>query len=301
MGRLEGGGMRFFKLYTDDFMIGTMTMSPAEAGDYIRLLCFLYDHDGRVKNDPYVLRHVLLHCTQTRHARARVQRLIDLGKLSIDTENCLHNGRTDREIEALIGGIKGSLSPLSVPSNTPSGTPKKPMKTTRARLRADDRIQNPDSINSRSSSDDLLFNVRASDEALTHTSDLEQKFVEFWAAYPKREGGNPKHPAKLKFMAAVKGGANPDSIIEAARLLAKEHPTPTRFVPMAQTWLYQHRFADASDAAQSAEDELARQRRMYEERIARERADERQGVLRPLSRGEEAVRPLRADAAQARQ
>jgi hypothetical protein len=70
-------------------------------------------------------------------------------------------------------------------------------------------------------------------------------FADFWLAYPRREGPNPKKPARLVFERLVAKGANPQRIISEARLLAKEHPTPTRFVPQAVTWLNQERFDDA--------------------------------------------------------
>ena len=70
-------------------------------------------------------------------------------------------------------------------------------------------------------------------------------FEEFWKAYPRREGPNPKKPARTRFNQLVKAGHDPAAIIAAARQLAKEHPKPTRFVPQAVTWLNQERHADA--------------------------------------------------------
>jgi hypothetical protein len=70
-------------------------------------------------------------------------------------------------------------------------------------------------------------------------------FAEFWLAFPRREGSNPKKPAKLAFDRLVAKGADPERIIAAAKALAVEHPTPTRFVPQALTWLNQERFGDA--------------------------------------------------------
>lgn len=69
-------------------------------------------------------------------------------------------------------------------------------------------------------------------------------FAEFWLAYPRREGPNPKKPAKLAFERAVARGMDPERLIEAARALRKEHPVPTRFVPQAVTWLNQDRAGD---------------------------------------------------------
>src|SRR5262245_43485019 len=87
-----------FRLYIDDFMSGTAGMTAAEVGDYIRRLCAIYDNDGRIQNDPYMLRFAMRY-SRVSDVVAKVQRLIDLGKLSIDADGYLHNGRADHEVE----------------------------------------------------------------------------------------------------------------------------------------------------------------------------------------------------------
>lgn len=67
-------------------------------------------------------------------------------------------------------------------------------------------------------------------------------FEDFWQAYPRREGPNPKKPAREKFARLIAKGHSPELLIEAVQTLATEHPTPTRFVPQALTWLSQERF-----------------------------------------------------------
>jgi uncharacterized protein YdaU (DUF1376 family) len=150
----------FFKFYTADFLDGTRFMPAIELADYIRLLALIYDRGGKVPNDPYVLRHLLL-CTKAPDAARRIQRLVDLGKLSVDDAGYLHNGRADREIEKLNeGSNEGSNTPSNrgsnEGSNDPSGTPKKSTKTTRTPARAPASNQNPDSISIRTSSDVLM-------------------------------------------------------------------------------------------------------------------------------------------------
>jgi hypothetical protein len=73
-------------------------------------------------------------------------------------------------------------------------------------------------------------------------------FDEFWAVYPRRLGGNPKHPALLKFETAVKNGADPAHIVSSARRYAEEQRAQnnenTPFVCMAKAWLHQKRWLD---------------------------------------------------------
>ena len=70
---------------------------------------------------------------------------------------------------------------------------------------------------------------------------LSDPFDEFWGAYPKRDGSNPKHPAKKKFLAAVKSGVEAESIIAGARRyagdLASKQIVGTPYVKQAVTWL----------------------------------------------------------------
>jgi hypothetical protein len=78
--------------------------------------------------------------------------------------------------------------------------------------------------------------------------ELASEFEEFWLAYPKRSPeANPKQPAKVKFLAAVKSGAKPEAIIAAAHIFtrrAKADGTEPKFIPMATTWLNQRRWED---------------------------------------------------------
>src|SRR5262245_45162487 len=87
-----------FRFYIDDFLRGTSSMSASEVGNYVRLLCAIYDQDGRLENDPYALRH-LLGVPRAVDAIKAVERLLWFGKLWVDPEGYLHNGRADEEIE----------------------------------------------------------------------------------------------------------------------------------------------------------------------------------------------------------
>lgn len=74
------------------------------------------------------------------------------------------------------------------------------------------------------------------------------RFPEFWEAYPKRDGANPKKPAHKSFSAAVKSGHDPQGMIDAARryraALRGKNQESTSYVAQAQTWLHQARWED---------------------------------------------------------
>jgi len=89
-------------------------------------------------------------------------------------------------------------------------------------------------------------------------------FEKFWRTYPKRDGANPKEPARKKFMALLRSGVVADDIISGACGYAEEcrrkQQVGTQFVARALTWLNESRWKDylptAEDAAaRAAQDE----------------------------------------------
>ena len=75
-----------------------------------------------------------------------------------------------------------------------------------------------------------------------------RSFDDFWKAYPRRDGANPRTPAKKKFDALVKSGVDPGEIISAASRYAAEMRAKgqerTPYVAQAMTWLGQQRHGD---------------------------------------------------------
>jgi hypothetical protein len=64
---------------------------------------------------------------------------------------------------------------------------------------------------------------------------------QFWPAYPKRFGSNPKEPAKKKIVAAILKGEKPAEILLGVNRLysglERSGKLGTEFVPMALTWI----------------------------------------------------------------
>ncbi len=83
-------------------------------------------------------------------------------------------------------------------------------------------------------------------------TERECSFDDFWKAYPRRKGSPAKEAARRKFEALVKSGTDPAVIIAAAKRSSEEVsglPDDQRvFIPMASTWLNQHRFTDYESA-----------------------------------------------------
>ena len=108
-------------------------------------------------------------------------------------------------------------------------------------------------------------------------------FERFWKAYPSRSPhDNPKKPARKKFEAAVKAGADPEQIIAAATYYAQRMSEEDRkFVAQAQTWLSQERYLDQSDLPDPAATRENIEQRMREFVV---KCVERGQDIRPMAR-----------------
>lgn len=85
---------------------------------------------------------------------------------------------------------------------------------------------------------------------------IDNAFARFWSAYPKRNGSNPKAPARAKFVRHLNNGVEAEAMIAGAMLYAKDladaKKAGTEFVAMATTWLNQKRWEDYEHKSASA-------------------------------------------------
>ena len=82
--------------------------------------------------------------------------------------------------------------------------------------------------------------------AVVKPTRTDEKFEEFWKSLPKRDGANPKEPARKLFEAAVKSGEDPEAIIAGARQCARAESknAGTPYIPQAVKWLRDKRWRD---------------------------------------------------------
>jgi hypothetical protein len=96
-------------------------------------------------------------------------------------------------------------------------------------------------------------------ERAHHAPARDDLFIKFWQIFPKRDGDNPKAAARKAFEAALNKGADPDAILRGARDYARRSAETVpddqrRYIPMAVTWLKQHRWEDDPPATPKAPD-----------------------------------------------
>lgn len=74
---------------------------------------------------------------------------------------------------------------------------------------------------------------------------VDADFEAFWAAYPKRNGPNPKTKAREKYKQMRKAKVSHETLMDGVNKLAKsrENEDPT-FTPQAATWINQRRWED---------------------------------------------------------
>ena len=74
---------------------------------------------------------------------------------------------------------------------------------------------------------------------------VDDDFEAFWAAYPKRNGPNPKTKAREKYKQMRKAKVSHETLMDGVNKLAKsrENEDPT-FTPQAATWINQRRWED---------------------------------------------------------
>ena len=78
------------------------------------------------------------------------------------------------------------------------------------------------------------------------TTPKDDDFEEFWKAYPRRKGDNPKQPASKVFSALIKQGSDPKAIIAGVKIAAARNRDKigTEYIPQAVKWLRDRRWED---------------------------------------------------------
>lgn len=92
------------------------------------------------------------------------------------------------------------------------------------------------------------FEERKKESGIARAREIIGFFGDFWSAYPKRDGANPRKPALKIFETAIKSGHDAKAIIAGAARYASElkasNQIGTPYVAQAATWLRQARWED---------------------------------------------------------
>jgi hypothetical protein len=214
------------------------TLSGDQFKAWYNLLCLAAESDGEIKSATEAA--YALHMPESK-ARAMVAILAGKGLLDIVSDGYFkpHNWdcrqyKSNVSTERVQQFRKRKRNVSSIVSPTVSETPPETETETETETEKKD--------------------IRAVADA---TRPLESSFEEFWEVYPRRDGANPKAPARKKFDTIVKSGVDPNEIVAAAGRYAAEARSKgqeqTQFVAQAMTWLNQQRWGDYPEKQEQPE------------------------------------------------
>lgn len=233
MGQLD----HFMPLYVGDYLRDTPHLSVEEHGAYLLLLMALWTK-GTLPASPDALARV---------ARVTPYRWAKLAPILMPfftvADGMLRHKRVDSERSHSIE-VASKRSAAGK-----AGGEAKALKTQEAALANATILPQQKAtihIHNHSHKEEREKTERPRESRAAGASALVSDFDRFWTVYPKRIGQNPKHPASLKFLRAVKQGADPEAIIASARRYAIECSgiEDRTFVTQAVTWLNQRRWED---------------------------------------------------------
>lgn len=226
----------FYKMEYEAWDEGTDYLTLEQEGAYLRLCHQMYRRRGPVPNNPSTLAR-LWRC-HTNKAKVIIDALIKLGKVQETADGFLTNSRVELELNRRGVSTKPQGNPdqtQSKPNGNPHPTPSQPGEGL-----------SDNSLISLTSDDSE--NAYKSREDKSREDSIADAFERFWKAYPKRKGGNPRHPARLKFFLAVKGGTDPEAIIRGVKQYAAElernGKLGSEYVKQGQYWLNQRQWED---------------------------------------------------------
>ncbi len=231
---------------TDFTVIGNRAMNDDRlTPEALGVLCYLLSRPDNWEVYPAQLSKRFRGCGRDKTYRI-LNELIECGYV---TRTALAAGGVDyRVVEA--PGQANDKTPLPekaeapLPEN-PQPLPEKPDEP----LPGKPLPEKPDAIIRTDSNQELtLEGIRAREGRLSETEAGRFFDERFWPTFPKRDGSNPKKPARDKFIRIVVNGENPEAILAGAERLAQDLRRQGKlgsvYVPQCITWLNQHRWGD---------------------------------------------------------
>jgi uncharacterized protein YdaU (DUF1376 family) len=215
-------GLPYYKAYPRDFFEGTRGMDGELKGAYRMVLDLIYQHGGRLHNDPGHIAGQLGYSVRKWHAI--LAKLVDLGKLQVSSSGEVSNYRADKELVQL--GLMQSKQREngSKPKNI------KAMPEAAAYPKPNHTEPEPDT-----------------ERGEAKASLVRSRFSEFWDAYPHRDGKRNKAGAEKAFAKAAKRGVSQQMIIDGARAAHGDRRVRDGYARDPTTWLNQEGWADEID------------------------------------------------------
>jgi len=211
----------------DEYVSGVGgVLNFVEQGIYWLLCSLIMSGGGEIeRNDRRI---AALGLARPADVKKVTDRLIEMGKIEVTNGGKLSQKRARSEVELSAKRIQSAVE-----NGSKGGRPSK----------KDEQNQQNDKAAG-------LFSEKLS-LTTNHQPPIRdtdsQEFEEFWSAFPKRDGSNPRAPAEAAYRRARGGGASHAELLEGAKAYAaaqkREHGAArSRYTTMASTWLNQRRW-----------------------------------------------------------
>jgi uncharacterized protein YdaU (DUF1376 family) len=224
-------------LYIADYRADTMHLGAAEHGAYLLLIMHYWQTGSLPTEDKLLARIASMTPKQWKNARPVVKKFFDEEWTHSRIEKELTKAKTKYEQRALAGKRGGEAK----------------AKNKQPDSNASDPIENSQSGNVATSyqpQPQPQRRIEKKDIRVVASATHPNFFDEFWKAYPRRKGANPKVPARKKFEAIVRSGTDSGEVIASAKKYAEEIRSAGQersiYVAQALTWLNQQRWKDYS-------------------------------------------------------
>lgn len=244
--------------YPSDWLAGTRGMTAAQMGVYITIIAMMYERAGPVRCDD-MAKLARLCGTSASGLKTLLEDLISDGKL-VREGDMLSNRRAMLEIKNVMS--KSEVAREKANARWAKNYDKSMVDECSGISPAMLAISHKPL--------DISFDAPAPKKAPEKPKPEPSRFDEFLAVYPKRDGSNPKEPARQKFDQAVKRGEDPEVIISAAKRYAEQQKRlgniGTPYVKQAVSWLNAKSWLDDYGSPSNAvsDDLTAKQRAMLE-------------------------------------
>ncbi|UMY16644.1 YdaU family protein [Methylobacterium organophilum] len=233
----------FYKHDIPAWMDGTEALSDGAYRVYHVVVQLIMLNEGPITLNT---RGLAGRCNQTLKIFQRhLDELVASGKLTLE-DGRISNDRAARELDSVRKNRENAGK---------GGKISRQQRKTPADLEndADKPLKNNDYTEAPLNNDRSLKEKRREDTPIVPKGTDPEGFAEFWAAYPKRSGDNPRKTAVKAYGGAIRRGATRARIMEGVRRyaaqLAEGGKIGTEFVAQAATWLNQDRFEPPSGYA----------------------------------------------------
>lgn len=223
----------FYKHDIAAWMDGTESLSANAYRAYHVVCQLIYLHEGPIALNE---RGIAGRCNMSSRSFAKaMDELKQAGKIVVENGK-ISNSRATKEL-GFIETNRENAKTGGIISGKVRNASTKPLKTNKP---DEAPLQEDRSLIEKTREEETLS------RRVAKSTPPNDRFEEFWREYPRREGENPKAPARKVFEALVKSGTDPSAIVSGIRCAKTAHRDKigTPYIPQAVKWLRDRRFED---------------------------------------------------------